>query len=221
DGRIGRVFAVYTEMNWSRIESWHADPEGFYQPGAGPLLDVGVYPLTLITTLLGPIRRVTGFAGITLPERLIERGPRAGQTFPVRTPDLVVGGLEFASGVLGRITASFVLYGTKQMSGTELHGEHGSLFISSNHDFHASVEHLDEATREWQPVPCVAPPYKGVDWGRAIFELSDVLRRGAPQRVTGRQALHVLEVCLGILQSAQEGHPVEVTSRFDPPAPVE
>ncbi|MBI3910559.1 MAG: Gfo/Idh/MocA family oxidoreductase, partial [Armatimonadetes bacterium] len=39
DGRIGRVFAVYTEMNWSRIESWHADPEGFYQPGAGPLLD--------------------------------------------------------------------------------------------------------------------------------------------------------------------------------------
>src|SRR2546428_715376 len=149
DGAIGRVLVAYSEMNWGRIESWHPNPEGFYRPGSGPLLDVGVYPLTLLTTALGPVRRVTGFAGITLPERTIARGPNAGQAFPVTTPDEVVGGLEFEAGALGRLTASFVVHGTRQASGTELHGERGSLFLSSNHDFNAHVERFDQATREW------------------------------------------------------------------------
>ena len=36
----------------------------------------------------------------------------------------------------------------------------------------------------------------------------------------GDQALHVLEICLGTLRSAAEGHPVEITSRFVPPPPI-
>src|SRR5216683_1097949 len=130
-------------MNWGRIENWHPHPEGFYHAGSGPLLDVGVYALTVLTTVLGPVRRVTGFARITLPERTIARGPNAGQRFAVTTPDEVVGGLEFEEGALGRLTASFVVRGTRQTSGTELHGETGSLFLSSNHDFKARVERFD------------------------------------------------------------------------------
>jgi hypothetical protein len=42
----------------------------------------------------------------------------------------------------------------------------------------------------------------------------------SPQRCTGRQALHVLEVCLGVLTSAAEGRPVTIESRFTPPPPV-
>jgi len=61
-GMIGRPLAAYSEMNWGRIESWHPNPEGFYRPGSGPLLDVGVYALTVLTAVLGPVRRVTGFA---------------------------------------------------------------------------------------------------------------------------------------------------------------
>jgi predicted dehydrogenase len=216
EGRIGRVLVAYTEMNWGGIEEWHADPEGFYRPGSGPLLDVGVYALTLLTALLGPVRRVTGFAGMGQPERTIAKGPKAGSTFRVTTPDVVVGGLEFESGVLGRVTATFLFRGTKQASGTELHGETGSLFLSSNHDFNARVEHFDSATRQWSPVPYVREPYPGVEWGRAILEMADVIRTGAVQHCTGDQALHVLEICLGILRSATEGHPVEITSRFVP-----
>jgi predicted dehydrogenase len=220
EGRIGRVLVAYTEMNWGGIEEWHADPEGFYRPGSGPLLDVGVYALTVLTALLGPVQRVTGFAGMGRPERTIARGPKAGNTFRVTTPDVVVGGLEFESGVLGRVTATFLFRGTKQASGTELHGETGSLFLSSNHDFNARVEHFDSATRQWSPVPYVQEPYEGVEWGRAILEMADVIRTGAVQHCTGDQALHVLEICLGILRSASEGHPVEITSRFVPAPPV-
>jgi predicted dehydrogenase len=221
EGRIGRVLAAYSEMNWGRIEGWHPNPEGFYGAGSGPLLDVGVYALTVLTTLLGPVRRVTGFASTALPQRTIARGPNAGSTFAVTTPDQVTGGLEFEEGALGRLTASFVVRGTKQASGTELHGETGSLFLSSNHDFNARVEHFRNETGEWSPVPYVTEPFPGVEWGRAVFELADSLRAGAVQHCTGRQALHVLEVCLGVLQSAEQGRPVEIGSRFTPPPPLE
>jgi len=219
-GMIGRVLVVYSEMNWGRIESWHPRPAGFYQAGSGPLLDVGVYALTVLTAVLGPVVRVTGFAGTVLPERTIRQGPNAGQTFTVATPDQVVGGLEFAEGALGRLTASFVVRGTKQASGTELHGETGSLFLSSNHDFDARVEHFSNEKGEWAPVPYVREPYRGVEWGRAVFEAADSIRTGAPQRCTGQQALHVLEVCLGILASAEQGRPVAIESRFTPPPPL-
>jgi predicted dehydrogenase len=220
EGVIGRVLAAYSEMNWGRIENWHPNPEGFYGPGSGPLLDVGVYALTVLTTVLGPVRRVTGFAEITLPERVIARGPNAGSTFTVTTPDQVVGGLAFEEGVQGRLTASFVVRGTKQAAGTELHGETGSLFLSSNHDFNGRVEQYSHDSGEWSPLPYVATPFPGVEWGRAVFELADVLREGAVQHCTGRQALHVLEVCLGVLRSAEEGRPIDIGSRFAPPPPL-
>jgi predicted dehydrogenase len=220
DGLIGKVLVAYSEMNWGRIESWHPNPEGFYQPGSGPLLDVGVYALTVLTTILGPVRRVTGSASIVLPQRTIARGPDAGKRFTLTTPDQVVGGLEFEEGALGRLTASFVVRGSRQASGTELHGETGSLFLSSNHDFNGRVERFSNETTEWTPVPYVTEPYQGVEWGRAVFELADSLRTGAVQHCTGQQALHVLETCLGILQSAAEGHPVVIQSRFTPPPPL-
>jgi len=220
-GRIGRVLAAFTEMNWGQIERWHPNPAGFYDVGAGPLLDVGVYALTLLTALLGPVTSVVGFGRVVMPTRTVGSGPLAGQTFTVNTPDLVVGGLEFANGAVGRLTASFMPGASRQAPGSELHGELGTLRIDHNHDFNGNVELYDNATGEWTTVPPISTPYKGVDWGRGLFDLADSLRLGTPQRVTGRQAFHVLEICLGILQSAEEGQPVAIASTFEVPPAVE
>jgi predicted dehydrogenase len=220
-GRIGRVLAAYAEMNWGTIERWHPNPAGFYDVGAGPLLDVGVYAITLLTALLGPVTQVSGFGGILYPNRTIASGPLAGQPFTVRTPDLVVGGLEFASSALGRVTASFLPGASRQVPGAELHGELGTLRIDHNHNFDGNVEFYDQQTREWTAIPPIGTPYKGVEWGRGLFDLADSLRLGTPQRVTGAQALHVLEICLGILHAAEEGRPVAISSTFDPPPPLE
>src|SRR5688500_7713278 len=50
-GRLGTVRAVYAEVNWGRIEAWHPAPAPFYDVGV--MVDVGVYPLTLVTAMLG------------------------------------------------------------------------------------------------------------------------------------------------------------------------
>jgi len=219
-GRIGRVLAAFAEMNWGTIERWHPNPAGFYDVGAGPLLDVGVYAITLLTALLGPVERVSGFGGILHPQRVIVSGPLAGQLFTVRTPDLVVGGLEFASGTLGRVTASFLPGASRQVPGAELHGELGTLRIDHNHNFDGNVELFEQRTGEWTSIPPIGTPYKGVEWGRGLFDLADAMRLGTPQRVTGAQALHVLEICLGVLRSAEEGRPVAIGSTFTPPPPL-
>jgi len=214
---IGKPLVAYSEMNWGAIERRNPRPVPFYEKGAGPLLDVGVYPLSVLTAALGPVARVTGFAHIVQPERVIGSGPDEGQRFRVQTPDQVVGGLEFECGAVGRITASFRSGKSKQENGTEFHGEGGSLFLASNTSFNAGVERYDLEGEQWASVPHVAEPFGGIEWGRAVFDLVDSLRTGGPQHCTGRQANHVLDICLGILESAEQGRPVEVRSRFDVP----
>src|SRR5207248_762451 len=68
DGAIGTVRAVYAEANWGRIETWHPSPETLYE--VGPLADVGIYPLTIVTAMFGPVRRASGYAATLLPERV-------------------------------------------------------------------------------------------------------------------------------------------------------
>lgn len=211
------VMVAYTEMNWGAIERGNTRPIPFYQKGAGPLLDVGVYALTLVTAALGPVKRVTGFAQIVQAERVIRTGPDAGQRFQVETPDQVLGGLEFECGTVGRITASFRDGKSRQANGTEFHAVGHSLILASNVSFDSEVEYCDLETDTWSKVPCVTPPFKGVEWGRAVFDLVDSLRTGAPQHCTGQQAYHVLDICLSVLESAEMEHPVEIASRFNVP----
>ena len=64
-GRLGTVRAIYAEVNWGRIEAWHPAPAPFFEVGA--LVDVGVYPLTLVTTMLGGPGRSGPGAGTCSP----------------------------------------------------------------------------------------------------------------------------------------------------------
>lgn len=217
DGAIGKPLMTYAEMNWSKIETWHPNPEGFYQEGAGPMLDVGVYALSVLTTILGPVMSVMGDADILLPERTICSGPLAGKTFRVTTPDQVTGFLTFASGSKARMTASF--FGYSRQGGVEFHGETGTLILSASQSFNAKVEVRTARDDPWREIPSIAEPSHGVDWGLPLSELAESIRTGAPQRCTGQQAYHVLDICLSILDSAEQGRSVAVESTFSPPPP--
>ena len=57
---IGRPHAATAFMTTPGHERWHPDPEFYYRPGGGPVLDMGPYYLTTLVHLLGPVRRVGG-----------------------------------------------------------------------------------------------------------------------------------------------------------------
>ncbi len=215
DGRLGQVRVVYAEMNWGRIEWWHPAPANFYAAGVGPLFDVAVYPLAVLTTFFGTVERVRGFGKIVLPQRRT----LDGEPFTVEAPDVVIGILEFRSGVVARVTPTFYVRPTTQ-HGIELHGDEASIHIGSAHDFQAPLMIAPAAGGEWEPLPYVREPYPGVEWGRAIFDVVEALREGRPHRATGAQAAHIVDICNGIIESSERGCPVDVTTTFDPPAPM-
>ena len=74
DDRLGTVRAVYADVNWGRIETWHPAPAPFFDVGV--LVDVGVYPLTLVTAMLGPARSVRAWGWELSPDRVNPRRQR-------------------------------------------------------------------------------------------------------------------------------------------------
>ncbi len=209
-GAIGPVRVAYAEVNWSRIESWHPRPQPFYR--IGPFADVGVYPLTILTAMFGPARRVTAFGTILYPDRTTT----AGEPFSPEAPDFGVAVVELESGTVVRLTANFYVGRHSKQSGIELHGDTGSIFLSSWQEFDAVVE-LARFGGAYEAIP-VANAFPGTDWGRALGELSDAIASGRPHRATGAQGAHIVEILDAIERSAAEGRAVEITSSFSPPS---
>ena len=71
ESAIGEPVAAVAFFMGRGMEMWHPNPHFFYQPGGGPMFDLGPYYLTALVSLLGPVRRLTGSARISFPERLI------------------------------------------------------------------------------------------------------------------------------------------------------
>ena len=58
EGTIGRPVTGTAFMMGRGMEHWHPNPQFYYQPGGGPVLDMGPYYLTMLVNLLGPVAQV-------------------------------------------------------------------------------------------------------------------------------------------------------------------
>ncbi|MCD6289839.1 MAG: Gfo/Idh/MocA family oxidoreductase [Anaerolineae bacterium] len=214
EGRLGTVRVAYAEVNHGRIESWHPNPEPFYEVGA--LFDVGVYPLTILTTIFGPARRVVAYGKVVYPDRETAEG----RPFHIETPDFVVAAIDFANGTVARLTTNFYVGQHSKQKGIEFQGDAGSLYLGSWQNFAAEVEFAPYGG-PYEPVQWVKEPYPGTEWSRAVVEMVDAIVEGRPQRATGAQAAHVVEILDAIRTSFTAGKPVSVASDFTPPVPMD
>jgi predicted dehydrogenase len=213
-GKAGKIRLVYADINHGRIEAWHPNPEPFYEVGIQ--WDVGVYPLTLLTTMFGPVRRVTATGKVVYPHRTTKEGRK----FTITTPDYVLALLEFEEGLTARLSANFYVQGGKQGGGLEFSGDDGSVYLGSFQDFGAPVE-FAPLNQPFAAVPPVREPFKGTEFARAVEEMTQAMLAGRSQRATGAQAAHVVEILEAMGTSMKQGGPVAVTSHFTPPAPME
>jgi predicted dehydrogenase len=218
DGAIGRPVAATAFMVTPGHELWHPDPEFYYRPGGGPLFDMGPYHLTALVQLLGPVRRVTGFAATPHGTRSIASGPRAGTAFPVEVATHVSGLLEHADGVISTLLLSFDVWAGR-LPHIEVYGSRGTLGVPDPNDFDGPVELYSAETRQWRQVP-EAGGYRDGARGYGLAELAQALAQGRPHRADAELAFHVLEVMEALMTAAGEGRAVEVESSCHRPAPV-
>ena len=152
DGRLGQVRAVYAEVNHGRIEAWHPAPVPFFDVGV--MVDVGVYPLTIVTSILGPARSVRAWGWELKPERTTVDGT----PFRIGSPDLIVAAIELDGGAVMRLTSSFYVgEPAKNGEGIEFHGDDASLALSSFEVADATVEVGPTASATSRLLPSGSP----------------------------------------------------------------
>ena len=217
-GIIGEPVAVTAIMMTHGPEDWHPNPDFFYQPGAGPMFDMGPYYLTALTTLLGPVRRVTGSARVTFPERKITSQPLAGTMITVNTPTHVAGVMDFEGGAVGTLVTSFDVW-TEDHSRIDVYGTEGTLSVPDPNTFGGPVRVWRSGEDAWTDVP-LTHPYTSNSRGLGLADMAQALRTGRGHRASGELGGHVLDVIHAFLDSSEEGRHVEVASGFDRPAPL-
>ncbi|MFW6598423.1 Gfo/Idh/MocA family protein [Propionibacteriaceae bacterium Y2011] len=218
-GRIGLPIAATAFMTSPGHEGWHPNPGFYYAAGGGPLLDMGVYYLTALVTLLGPIESVSGRGSHLRTERIVPPGaPRAGDRLPVEVDTHVTALLTHASGVLSTLVMSFDVQASR-LPTIEVYGTDATLAVPDPNQFDGEVG-LGVAG---EPGFSVLEPSAGyVDAGRG-HGLSDMVRaiaQGRPHRQSAELALHVHEVMEGIATSSRSGSSVPVRTTCDRPDAV-
>ena len=215
DGLIGTPIAFNARMITHGMEDWHPDPYFFYQPGAGPMLDMGPYYVTSLVSILGPVKSISSRTSAGFAERTVTaEGPKTGTTVPVNTPTHIESLLELQSGVTGTLTTSFDLW-DESHSWYVMYGTEGTIRLPDPNTFGGEVR-LYDANREWRTLDLVND-YADDSRGIGVADMARALCDGGAHRASGALGFHVLEVMLGALQSGETRETVEISSTIERP----
>ncbi|MER8439653.1 Gfo/Idh/MocA family oxidoreductase [Mesorhizobium sp. M1312] len=227
EGAIGRAVTGTAFMMGRGMEHWHPNPQFYYQPGGGPVFDMGPYYLTMLVNLLGPVARVMAMTTRGQEERLITaEGPNRNTSFKVGTPTNILSLLEFRSGATVTFGASWDVFRHSNHP-IELHGTEGSLRLPDPDTFGGTVS-LSERGADWADFHSESELYGARNWPYAapdranyrmlgVADLSRALTTGRKPRASGDLALHVLEIMEAILASGESRESVAVHATVDQP----
>lgn len=217
EGAIGRpvaASAIYASLGH---ESWHSNPRFYYEPGGGPLFDMGPYYITDLMQLLGAVKRVTGSAVMAIPQRTITSEPLNGTTFQIETPDHISGTLEFESGCVATILMSFALV-YHDFWPITIFGTEGTMRVLDPNGFDGPVSVRRKGDEDWQQVQqthCL-----GYARAVGVADMAHAIATGRAHRAGGDQAFAVLDVMQGMLDAGATGRTVDMQQGYQQPAPL-
>ncbi len=222
DGSVGRIIGGTCHVMGHGMESWHPNPDFFYQPGAGPILDIGPYYVTNLIQLVGPVKSVAALATATFKERTIGNGDRLGETVPVDTPTNIHALLEFANGATITLGASWDVWAHRH-GHMELYGETGSIFVPDPNFFGGVIETSGEGGEINQVEPWDHPLGVNNQEDRANYrcaglaDMATAIAEGRQHRCNIDLAVHAVDVMTGILRAGEERCFVEMTTTCERP----
>jgi len=218
EGTLGKPVGAIAHMLTRGPDHWHPDPEFLFKVGAGPLFDMGPYYLTALITVFGPVRRVTGSARITYPERTIRSGPKSGAKIKVEAPTHIASVLDFVSGPIATLVTSFDVW-DRMIPSVEVYGSEGTMTVPDPNTFAGPVRLRRAGDEKGSEVPLT---HGHTENGRCIgaADMAYAIRTGRPHRANGDMAFHVLDVMHAVLEASNTGQHIELSSTCDVPAPL-
>jgi predicted dehydrogenase len=218
-GELGVPIGASAFMICRGHEHWHPDPAFYYDLGGGPMFDMGPYYLTALVALLGPIKRISGSARISYPERTVLSKPKAGTKIKVSTPTHISGVIDFASGVIGNITTSFDAFGGTSLPPIEVYGSEGTLLVPDPNTFGGPVQIRKRDEMEFKGVPLTFG-FAQNSRGLGVADMAKAILEGGNYRANGGLAYHVLEAMHGFHDSSENGKRYIMESTCERPEPV-
>lgn len=226
-GTIGRVAFAKVRSSHGGPASWAfpTDPTWFYQLGAGPLFDMGVYGIHTITALLGPAKRVVAFSGITEPTRVVSGGPAKGKVFEVTADDNTLLMLDFGGSTFAFVDGTYNVNAVKSPQ-IEIFGRAGTINIADYSAIQAGAPHLEVYRVDALPGMggWIAPNLGAVRQADTYFNtyhnacmvehLADCVRAGVRPTLSAEHARHTLEIMLMAIESARSGRAIDLQTTF-------
>lgn len=214
DHAIGEIFSArgYGHGGVPPWLGYTSDPSQFFAQGAGPALDMGVYPLHALTGLLGPVKRVSAMTSRTRASFVVVDGPAEGKRVPIEVEDNWHMLLDFGNGRLASVQANNCVQDSRAPQ-LELFGLQGTIALNLL-DVSAPVDVL-RAGAEWETVALPRTGRaSGPDHLLGIEQLVDCIANDTAPTLSPAHAIHVLDVIEKAAQSAAQGCTLDISTTF-------
>lgn len=218
-GAIGRLCYVtgrHSHFGAANFDGWTTDPTWFFKPGAGPMLDMGVYGLHSYTGIVGPVKKVACMSGISVPVRTVRSGPVAGKQIDVEIDDNSQILMDFGNATFGFLEATYCQKAAKgpRMS---FFGDEGVITVNDYGDPHPISLFRDERNKYGYQGWTELDLPRGATWGlpAGVEHLIEcILDPSKPIVTSGEHARHVIELINKSYQAAREGRTLELETTF-------
>ncbi|MEO9576170.1 MAG: Gfo/Idh/MocA family oxidoreductase [Tateyamaria sp.] len=228
-GQIGDVVAGTAHVMNHGMEHWHPNPDFFFLPGAGPMLDIGPYYVTNLIQLLGPVARVAALTSTPTTTREILSQPRRGEVIPVKTPTNIHALLDFESGATITLSTSWDVWAHRH-GHMELYGSKGTMFLPDPNWFSGEVEVVDATGNstmlDTDTHPFGIPNQDNHGTAKANYrtaglaDMAAAMQDDRPHRCALELALHAVDVMTAVLDAGEKGEVIKLSSTCQRPEPL-
>jgi predicted dehydrogenase len=190
------------------------------RPGGGIGFDVGIYYITALLSILGPVREVSGVVRTRQPEREDHTLEGFGETFQIECENLLSGILQFACGTVGNLLFDAnSIFTAPERPSVVLFGTMGILYMADPNQFGGEVTIILKGNNEpfvMQQSHAFSNEYRGL----GVAEMAWSMRMGRKNRANKEMAYHALEILHGIVRSSETGSNQIMQSTFERTSPI-
>jgi len=219
DGFIGKPIAATAFMVGRGHETWHPDPEFYYQFGGGPMMDMGPYYISALVNLMGAVESVSGVTKKSFETRRITSQPHFGKIVDVEVDTHITGQMIFENGAVGNIIQSFDVY-AHNLPIIEIYGTEGTLSVPDPNTFGGPVRLFRPEQGEFMDIPLMFD-YPEDSRGLGLADMAKAIATGVKPRAGVDLTFHVLEVMTAFGRSSEAKAQVEISSRPEKPEPMQ
>jgi hypothetical protein len=181
---------------------------------------VGIYYITALLNILGPVKEVLGVVQTQTPDRQDHSLEHFGEPFQIECENLMAGILQFESGTVGNLLFDAnSIFTAPERPSTVLFGTMGVMYMADPNQFGGEVRVISKGNNEpftMQQSHAFSDECRGL----GVAEMAWSMRTGRKNRANKEMAYHALEVLHGIVKSSEMKSNQVIQSTFEKMPPI-